>query len=449
MCGMQNAFPSKRQIEREIAILNTPPYFEARDSFTDYVRRLQVASSAGELASLHRELILDVNARQKALAEVKAEHTGRAKAEIARLKAVEPKPKTELGAAQGILRGAKHADAVADALQHATRVLADGIVWRGLDYDRTMISILGKEPPVAHHADDHGFFAELAALEIAAEQPGVLVIHNDTTNCLRRGDITVITEIDGRRVAIPKEVKAGSGDASKQVARIIEALEMIRTRRFFVPTELSTHLPELPELIAEAKRRGYTKKRFDCMFVQVVDFRHWGAREQQLAALSADAIRAVAWNPAVVDVGMTSVSRIRDRGNPVVELAPVSVFPLPAEDIADLLLGFVEITVHINKQLLGLRFAENGMTANFLAQPAAARHFLEARRGYRGFLMPAYMREQMLHELMTVEAVVAISDYLLASGKTHEWMELDKAPLVGFENERSVWSPDSRIDLAA
>ena len=380
---------------------------------------------------------------------MKAEHKGRAKADIERLKAIEPKPTKELAAAQAILRGTKHADAVADALQHATRVLVDGIVWRALDYDRTMISILGKEPPVAQHANDDGFFAELAAVEIASEQPGVLVIHNDTSNCLRRGDITVITDLDGRRIAIPKEVKAGSGSATKQVERIIEALEMIHTRRFFVPTAFTTHLPELPELIAEARRSGYTNRRFDCMFVQVVDFRHWGAREQELEALSATANRSVGWNPAVVDVGMSSVSRIRDRGDSVVELAPLSIFPLDAEDIADVLLGFIEITVHVNKQLLALRFAEKGMTANFFGQPDAARHFLEARRGTRGFLMPAIMREQMLHELMAAESVVAISKDLLDSGKTREWLELDKAPLVGFENERQVWSPDSRIDLAA
>lgn len=449
MCSMRRAFPSKKLIEREIAILNTPPYQEARDTFVAYVERLQAATTAGELSALHRELVFDVNARQKALAEVKQEHKGRAEAEIERLKEIEPKPTKELGAAQAILRGTKHADAVADALQHATRVLVDGIVWRGLDYDRTMISILGKEPPVAQHANDDGFFAELAAVEFASEQTGVLVIHNDTSNCLRRGDITVIAEVDGRRIAIPKEVKAGSGNASKQVARIIQALDMIHTRRFFIPTPFTTHLPDLPGLIAEARRDGYTNRPFDCMFVQVVDLRHWAGREQELEARSAAATRSVGWNPAVVDVGMSTVSRIRDRGDSVVELAPMSIFPLAAEDIADIMLGFIEITVQVNKELLALRFAESGMTARFFTQPDAARHFLEARRGTRGFLMPAIMREQMLHELLTAESVVAISKDLLGTGKTREWMELDKAPLVGFENERQVWSPDARIDLAA
>lgn len=441
--------PSKKLLEREIAILNTPPYVEARDSFVAYVRRLQAAETARELAALHRELVFDVNARQKALAEVKAEHKGSAKARIEELKMIEPKPTKELAAAQAILRGAKHADAVANALQHATRVLVDGIVWRGLDFDRTTISVLGKEQPVTQHANDAGFFAELAAVEIASEEPGVLVIHNDTSNCLRHGDITVIKEMDGDRVAIPKEVKAGRGNADRQVARIVEALDMIDTRRYLVPTPIATHLPALAELVAVARRSGYTNKRFDCMFVQVVDFRHWGGREQELEARSSAAIGKVGWDPAFVDVGMSTVFRIRDRGDSVVELAPLSIFPLPAEDVADIMLGFIEVSVHLNKQLLSLRFAQSAIQVRFFRQPAAARHFLAVRRGTRGFLMPAVMREQMLHELLTAETLVGLTKDLLNTGKTREWTELDKAPLVGFENESQIWSPGSRIDLAA
>ena len=43
---MQSGFPTKKQIERELAILNTPTYQEARDRFSAYVRQLQLASTA-------------------------------------------------------------------------------------------------------------------------------------------------------------------------------------------------------------------------------------------------------------------------------------------------------------------------------------------------------------------------------------------------------------------
>jgi hypothetical protein len=350
-----------------------------------------------------------------------------------------------------MLHGVEHAKAVADALQHATRVLADGMVWRALDYDRPTISILGKEQPVARHADDTGFNAELAAIDLVEADHGLLTFHNDTTNILRRGDITSILVEDDRPFPLPREVKAGNADGAKQVERIKQALEMIRSRRFVVPVPFETHIAVLAELVAEAKRIGYAKAKIDCRFVQVVDYRHFVGREQQVEEVVQRSLAELGWSSGgrLILAGMSSVSRMRDRGDPVVELAPISIFPLPPEDVADLLLGFVDTSVHLNTELLGLRFAERGMRAEFAVTPASHTHFLEARRAYRGFLMPAYVREQMLHELVTVETLTTLADWILSSGKTREWTDIEKAPILGFESETSAWSPNSKIEFAA
>jgi hypothetical protein len=66
------------------------------------------------------------------------------------------------------------------------------------------------------------------------------------------------------------------------------------------------------------------------------------------------------------------------------------------------------------------------MRAAFTVAPASHTHFLEARRGYRGFLMPAYVREQMLHELVTVETLTTLARWILDSGKTREWVDIGK-----------------------
>lgn len=363
----------------------------------------------------------------------------------------EPKPKEALQAAQATLRGVEHAKAVAAALQHATRVVADGMVWHALDYDRPTISILGKEPPVGGHADDTGLRAELRKISEIELVHGLLTFHNDTTNILRRGDITAIVEANGQRFPMPEEVKAGSGDASKQRERIGQALEMIASRRFHVTVPFETRLDVLAELVAEAKRTGYAKAKLDCRFVQVVDYRHFGGRERLVEELVQRSLTDLGWSDdkRLVYAGMSSVSRIRDRGNPVVELAPLSIFPLPADDVADLLLGFVDTSVHLNTQLLALRFAERRMQASFMITPASYTHFLEVRRGYRGFLMPAYVREQMLHELVTAETLTTLADWILASGKTREWTEIGKAPILGFADERTTWATGPPLDLAA
>ena len=448
---MQQSFPSKKQIEREMLILNTPSYREARDDFVRYVRGLQQARSANDIRGLQFALIADVNLRQKALTEVVAEHEPPAKARIAELVRQEPKPKDALRAAQAKLRGVEHARAVAAALQHATRLVADGMVWHALDYDRPTIAILGKEPPVGGHADDTGLRAELAKMREIEVVHGLLTFHNDTTNILRRGDVTSIVSANGQRFAMPEEVKAGSGDAGKQRDRISQALEMIASLRFLAPVPFATHLGVLAELVAEATRTGYAKAKLDCRFVQVVDYRHFGGRESSWARLVQRSLTDLGWSTGgrLVYAGMSGVRRIVDRGDPIVELAPLSIFPLPAENVADLLLGFVDVSVHLNTELLALRFAERGMQVGFAEPPASRTHFLEARRGYRGFFMPAYVREQMLHELVTVDTLATLADWIIKSGKTREWTDITKAPILGFANERTTWATGPALDLAA
>ena len=193
------------------------------------------------------------------------------------------------------------------------------------------------------------------------------------------------------------------------------------------------------------------KAKLDCQFLQVVDYRHFAGRKQKIEEIVQSSLADLGWGGGgrLILAGMSSVSRIRDRGNPVVELAPVSIFPLPPEDVADLLLGFIDTSIHLNTQLLRLRFAERGMRAGFTVAPASDTHFLEARRSYRGFLMPAYVREQMLHELMTVETLTNLADWILRSGKTREWTEIDKAPILGFASERDAWASGPQIELAA
>jgi hypothetical protein len=86
MSRMQPSFPNKKQIEREMAILNTPAYMEAQPEVVGYVRLLQSARTADDLRRLRTTLFYDMNLRQKALAAVVAERKPQAKARIEQLR---------------------------------------------------------------------------------------------------------------------------------------------------------------------------------------------------------------------------------------------------------------------------------------------------------------------------------------------------------------------------
>jgi hypothetical protein len=48
-----------------------------------------------------------------------------------------------------------------------------------------------------------------------------------------------------------------------------------------------------------------------------------------------------------------------------------------------------------------------------------------------GFRMPAYVREQMLYELVRTETLVSLAVWILASGQTRGWIDSGKAPILG------------------
>lgn len=447
---MESGLPNKKRLALELAILNTPLYQEARDPFVGYVSRLQRAETASDLRLLQRDLIFDINGRQRAMAEVLAENGPELAARLKELSKQSPKPKAKLRDVQAQLESLKLVEEVARSLQHATRTLVDGLVWRAMNFDRPAISILGKDRAVAYHADEAGFMAEMAAMDLIEGRDGTLTFHNDSTNVLRRGDITSVVEIDGQRLPLPREVKAGTGDASKQVERITEALEMLGSRRLMVDVPFRTETQVLGELVAEAKQTGYATRKMDCRSVQVVDYRFWADKGNELTGTVEQTLAELGWTSGdrLILLGISGASRIRDRGNPVVESAPVSVFPLPPEDIADLLLGFVDTTVHINTELLALEFAKRGISVQFAVAPESDLYFLRATRGHLGVLVPAYVREQFLYELLSVESLVALTDSILSSRQTPNWLDPDKAPIIGFQNEGAAWSPASIIDLS-
>src|SRR3954449_11417010 len=96
------------------------------------------------------------------------------------------------------------------------------------------------------------------------------------------------------------------------------------------------------------------------------------------ARLMKDADARLGWfgDNRLILAGISGAARIHDRGEPVAEIAPASIFPLPAEDVADLLNGAIDLRVHLNTQLLALEFAKHGIPVEFARGANARRHFL-------------------------------------------------------------------------
>jgi hypothetical protein len=194
-------------------------------------------------------------------------------------------------------------------------------------------------------------------------------------------------------------------------------------------------------MIAQAKAYGYAEEKFDVRFVQVIDYRHFGERDGVVGDIIRAADRRLGWfgTNRLIFAAIAGAARIHDRGEPVAEIAPVSIFPLLTEDIVDLLMGAIDVRVHLNTELLELEFRKRRISVDFARGTSAAQHFLHAKRGYLGLLVPAYVREQMLAELLTSEALIDLVEWVLDSRLARRWAQTGTTPVIAFADERSAW----------
>jgi hypothetical protein len=180
-----------------------------------------------------------------------------------------------------------------------------------LRYDRAAICVLGEGRRVGRLTDPAGLEAELAMTAHWWEQRS-FAIHNVLTNCLRTGDLTLPFE-------------AGNS----------------------VP--LATHLPALRAALSKARLDGYASiQPAPSVLVVAVDPRI-SRGEPGIDVVEQTARAAAGWEhePHLVRT-VSMVRRMRERLHHYPYLAPLTIFPLSAQDIAELLLGPLEYVTVLN-----------------------------------------------------------------------------------------------------
>lgn len=140
---------------------------------------------------------------------------------------------------------------------------------------------------------------------------------------------------------------------------------------------------------------------------------------------------------------------MRDRRASFAYLAPATILPVPAEDVADLALGFLDFTTLPNMTMLGKAFQASGLRAVPAEPHEAGGLFMHVMSDRVRVSLPAQLREQMLNELMTPAS--------LARAVTHaiRVVELDPPAeraqsFVAFQHEERVWTgfpPARRLRL--
>ncbi len=236
------------------------------------------------------------------------------------------------------------------ALLRCVKIITDGLAWRSLGYDRGVIHELAwKNAP--------GFIGpsietEIERAEEYLEALGATVLLNDLTNCLRYGDLTVVTD-EGVSIC---EVKGGkgsrrSGKATKQRRRLQDILKFInrRERRVDGKRETLVRLETKPvdyngvlqDLIADARKVGHKFARVSSALAVNVLF------PDVLAKEDADFDNIVE-NPFKQSPRFLTFNSYEFFDLFTPNLPPFSIFPLPAEDRVSLMTGEIWLLTYIN-----------------------------------------------------------------------------------------------------
>jgi hypothetical protein len=306
--------------------------------------------------------------------------------------------------ASGFLTAVDYERDTVRALLSVLRGLADAAVWRLVGYDRGVIAALGEGRRVRHLADTDGLAPELAVLE---RTPGVLA---DLTTCVRHGDVLAIECWEPRRWRVV-EVKAGSGGRSRrgrQEVRLARFEALLNSgvwsgdgeptlRVVECPVPVRTHYAALVALIERARLDGY----------------------------------AMTWLEDVLRYS-TDHRRIRDRRETFPGQAPLALLPYAADITRDICMGGLDVMLTLDARALERRFGERGIEADVAQGDAAGDQFVRCRRGDKGLVVPAPVREQVLIEGWTLDCLVEVVDWTLDRISDQMSVRFD---------ERHVWEP--------
>lgn len=434
-------------VKLESAVADSLLVASARPRLADLVDELHRAKEPADYYRLQRALLRQTYANQQVADETRA-NLDSAKAALRGLTTRDPKPVASIKRQQRVVADLELALRCLKAIAHAWRCVGDGMAWKALRYDRAAISVLGSGKRVGRLTDRIGLDAELEAITERWWQQGSFAVHNDLTNCLRTGDLTCPFE-PGNSVTI-QEVKAGNAVRSAQTKAAEERIAMLRDRHGVWSTgdrarvqrysvQMRTGLLELRQLLAAARVDGYAASRIHSGLVVVAVDPRVSLGEPGIDVMSElESARAGWFDDPRISQTVTMVRRIRERRVQFPYLAPLTIYPLPPIDIAELLLGPLEYVSTLHHPSIEREFAAVGIHATIPLRGRGARdRLLRAERDDAIVDLPALVAEQMLTELVMpsclVAAVAAMLDTIDAGGA-------EGNIVVALDEQRSVWS---------
>lgn len=346
-------------------------------------------------------------------------------------------------------------------IENALKNIMDGLVWRLSGYNRSLIYTLNEELnwPSPLKADQPSFQEELYFFSNVFRERLGMAILNDSTSCIRVGDVTVFLENGDIELF---EIKRGNPRGAarlraekqekkiKQVREIlrdgkVEKKECIRVIQLYNCPYL-TYFDSLLRAINQLETDPYVCVKLDSHLVlEVFDPHRLGDYSEE----KVEAQRKPHLEPWGSDYLMLDTWSLLDR--PVKTNAPFSVFPLEEKICAKILTGQIFIGVYLNHKALFKKFEDRGFEVSETFFETIGDGYSSLSREERGKiptcilkkgslrmeLPPSYLTRFLL-EFLNPESVIQMAEEAYSRGPITEDEETEI--LSHFVQEEKLWN---------
>lgn len=252
-------------------------------------------------------------------------------------------------------------------LKYALRDVGDGIAWRFLNFERSVLSHLGNYPRKQHINRD-GTAQELHEFADVINRYNNVAVLTDITHIFKMGDILAKSGEDSFEIVEVKSSKTKGRRLTRQKNNLIETLSFLNDgekvsdgdiiRVLNLPLEPQSYMNAFEKLLIEAEKNCFlTEKIGEHLVLQITDF--YGAKSDSSPDASFEELNKIigTWR----DSGdfVMKFSSV-DRFSHVQNFAPFSVFPIHHKFRVRLMTGAILIQTYLNVSKVLKYLSERG-----------------------------------------------------------------------------------------
>ncbi|NHZ86187.1 MAG: hypothetical protein GWP19_09930 [Planctomycetia bacterium] len=333
----------------------------------------------------------------------------------------------------------------------ALKDIMDGHLWRIFNYNRALIYVLGSQPGSTYLDIGKGGFNEIYAwADSIIESDNTHFLINNITNSAKIGDLLVKTK-DGKIVL--SEIKSSSllsGKKQKQRQQKQESrrknfeclandnegiIDNEQCKIIKIPNGYTNKMEEFLKLLNNADSKGLSNININnYLHITCIDYGVKVPKEnikksfQEHLSISSKKDEII----LVID------SSIRNKYSP--KFIPFSIYPIPNNYIADLLLGKKMIFYSLNVSKILKKFSENGWSIistyiDQVRQTNSELAFCTIQKNKINIDVPWTIPNQIIFELRDINSIITEFNYILNISNDKDIRILSK-----YEADSNIWN---------